>query len=77
MLHAVPAAGQCRRYRHVPADNKLSIVDGPSAAGLYRVRVAPTKLAQADLMRVVKTLQDNKVVGFIADRVTRRRHIGS
>jgi hypothetical protein len=30
------------------------------------VRVAPTKLAKADLTRIVNTLQDNKVVGFIA-----------
>jgi len=46
--------------------NKLSIVGGPSAGGLYRVRVAPTKLAKADLTRIVSTLQDNKVVSFIA-----------
>ena len=46
--------------------NKLSVVGGPSAGGLYRVRVTPTKLAKADLMRIVNTLQDNKVVGFIA-----------
>jgi anti-sigma factor RsiW len=46
--------------------NKLSIVGGPSAGGLYRVRVAPTKLAKADLTRIVNALQDNKVVGFIA-----------
>jgi anti-sigma-K factor RskA len=46
--------------------NKLSIAGGPSAGGLYRVRVAPTKLAKADLTRLVNTLQDNKVVGFIA-----------
>ena len=46
--------------------NKLSIVSGPSAGGLYRVLVASTKLPKADLMRIVKTLQDDKVVGFIA-----------
>jgi anti-sigma factor RsiW len=46
--------------------NKLSIASGPSTGGLYRVRVAPTKLAKADLTRIVNTLQDNKVVGFIA-----------
>jgi anti-sigma-K factor RskA len=46
--------------------NQLSIAGGPSAGGLYRVRVAPTKLAKADLTRLVNTLQDNKVVGFIA-----------
>ena len=46
--------------------NKLSIVGGPSTGGLYRVRVAPTKLAKADLMQILNTLQDNKVVGFVA-----------
>ena len=46
--------------------HKLSIADGPSAGGLYRVRVAPTKLPKLDQARIVKTLQDNKVVGFIA-----------
>jgi anti-sigma factor RsiW len=46
--------------------NKLSIVGGPSGGELFRVRVASTKLAKADLMRIVKTLQDDKIVGFIA-----------
>ena len=30
------------------------------------MRVAPTKLAKADLTRIVNTLQDDKIVGFIA-----------
>ncbi|HTP93965.1 MAG TPA: zf-HC2 domain-containing protein [Xanthobacteraceae bacterium] len=46
--------------------NKLSIVDGPAGGQLYQVRVAPTKLAKDDLMRVVQQLQDDKVVGFVA-----------
>ena len=46
--------------------NKLTVVGGPSAGGLYRVRVALTKLAKADLTHIVNTLQDNKIVGFIA-----------
>jgi anti-sigma factor RsiW len=46
--------------------NKLDIAGGPSAGGLYRVRVAPTKLSTAELARVVQTLQDNKIIGFIA-----------
>jgi anti-sigma factor RsiW len=46
--------------------NKLSIVGGPFGGALYRVRVAPTKLAKDDLTRVVTTLQSDKVVGFIA-----------
>ena len=46
--------------------NKLSIVSGPAGGQLYQVRVAPTKLSQADLTRIVNTLQNDKVVGFIA-----------
>jgi anti-sigma factor RsiW len=46
--------------------NKLSVVAGPFGGGLYRVRVASTKLANDDLTRIVTTLQSDKVVGFIA-----------
>jgi anti-sigma factor RsiW len=46
--------------------NKLSIVGGPSGGQLYQVRVASTKLPKEELTRIVKTLQDDKVVGFIA-----------
>jgi hypothetical protein len=46
--------------------NKLSIVGGPSAGGLYRARVSATKLAKPELTRIVKTLQDSEIVGFIA-----------
>jgi anti-sigma factor RsiW len=46
--------------------NKLSIADGPSAGGLYRVRIAARELPKADLARIVKMLQEDKVVGFIA-----------
>jgi hypothetical protein len=46
--------------------NKFSIVGGPSAGGVYRARVSATKLAKPELMRIVKTLQDNDIVGFIA-----------
>jgi hypothetical protein len=46
--------------------NKLSIVEGPFGGQLYRVRVATTKLAKAELTDIVKRLQDDKVVGFIA-----------
>jgi hypothetical protein len=48
------------------AANKLSIVGGPSGGQLYRVRVASTKLAKAELTDIVKRLQDDKVIGFIA-----------
>ena len=48
------------------ATNKLSIVEGPSGGGLYRVRVAASKLAKPELADRVKELQDDKVIGFIA-----------
>ena len=48
------------------AAHKLSIVDGPSGGTLYRVRVAETKLATPELTAVVNTLQNDKVIGFIA-----------
>jgi anti-sigma factor RsiW len=46
--------------------NQLSIADGPSAGGLYRVRIAAKKLSKADLTRTIKTLQIDPVVGLIA-----------
>ena len=47
-------------------DQKASIVSGPSAGGLYRIRVAATALPKEELARIVKQLQDNKAVGFAA-----------
>jgi hypothetical protein len=46
--------------------NKLSIADGPSAGGLYRVRIAGNKVPKADLTRIIQTLQVDPVVGLIA-----------
>jgi anti-sigma factor RsiW len=46
--------------------NKLNLADGPSAGGLYRVRIAAKELPKPDLARIVKTLQEDKIVGFIA-----------
>jgi hypothetical protein len=46
--------------------NKLSIASGPMAGGLYKVRVAVTGIPKGELARIVKKLQDDKVVGFIA-----------
>ena len=46
--------------------NKLSIAAGPMAGGLYKVRVAVTGLPKAELATIVKKLQEDKVVGFIA-----------
>jgi anti-sigma factor RsiW len=46
--------------------NKLSIAAGPMAGGLYKVRVAVTGIPKSELARIVKKLQEDKVVGFIA-----------
>jgi anti-sigma factor RsiW len=46
--------------------NKLSIADGPSAGGLYWVRIAAKKLPKADVTRTIKTLQIDPVIGLIA-----------
>lgn len=46
--------------------NKLTIADGPAPGGLFRVRVSPGKVSGTDLANIVKKLQDNSVVGFIA-----------
>jgi hypothetical protein len=45
--------------------NKLSIVAGPVPGGLYKVRVADGALPKDELGRIVKKLQQDKVVGFI------------
>jgi hypothetical protein len=46
--------------------NKLSIAAGPMAGGLYKVRVAVTGIPKGELANLVKKLQADKVVGFIA-----------
>ena len=50
----------------VLATNHFSVAGGPTAGGLYRVRIATAKLAKPDIDRIVKTSQQDKVVGFIA-----------
>jgi anti-sigma factor RsiW len=46
--------------------NKLQVAAGPMSGGLYKVRVSMTGLPKADLARIVKKLQEDNVVGFIA-----------
>jgi len=46
--------------------NKLNIAEGPLAGGLFRVRIAPTKLAKTDRDRLIATLHTDKIVSFIA-----------
>jgi len=48
------------------AANKLQIAAGPMAGGLYKVRVADTALPKDELARIVKKLQQDKLIGFIA-----------
>jgi anti-sigma-K factor RskA len=45
--------------------NKATIVGGPSA-GLYRVRLAVTGMPKEELARLLKKLQEDKTVGFVA-----------
>jgi hypothetical protein len=46
--------------------NKLSIAAGPMPGGLYKVRVAVTGLPKGELARIVKKLQEDKIVSFVA-----------
>ena len=46
--------------------NKFSIASGPMAGGLYKVRVSMTALPKADFAGIVKKLQGDKVVTFVA-----------
>ncbi|MGE0565309.1 MAG: hypothetical protein AB7O50_12425 [Pseudolabrys sp.] len=46
--------------------NKLSLAGGPLAGGMYRVRVAVTGLPKEELAKLVKQLQTDKTVEFIA-----------
>lgn len=46
-------------------DNKAVVVDGPKG-GMYRIRLAVTGMPKEELARIVKQMQDNKTVGFVA-----------
>jgi len=46
--------------------NKISITGGPSAGGLYRIRVGTTVLPRPELANIIKRLEEDKVVNFIA-----------
>lgn len=46
--------------------NTLSITGGPAAGGIYRVRIAETKLSKSDRDRRLQSLQSDKIIGFIA-----------
>jgi hypothetical protein len=47
--------------------NKLQVAAGPMAGGLYKVRIGMAGLPKSEIETVVKKLQQDKVVGFIAN----------
>jgi hypothetical protein len=46
--------------------NKLNLAGGPAPGGLYRVQVATKALPKDELDRILKSLQQDKVIGFVA-----------
>jgi hypothetical protein len=48
------------------ADNKATIVGGPSSGGMFKLRVSDSSLSEAELSAVVKTMSANSVVGLAA-----------
>ena len=46
--------------------NKLAVTGGPAPGGMYRVKVAVTGIPKAELEKIVKQLQQDKTVEFIA-----------
>jgi hypothetical protein len=46
--------------------NKLQVAAGPMPGGLFKVRVAVSGLPKEEIARIVKKLQEDKVVAFIA-----------
>jgi hypothetical protein len=65
LIRFAPQASQDDVTKFLEA-NRLSIAGGPTYGGLYKVRVAVTGLPKAELANIVKKLQQDKVVGFIA-----------
>jgi hypothetical protein len=65
LIRFAPQASQDDVTKFLEA-NKLQVASGPMAGGLYKVRVSMTALPKADLAELVKKLQGDKVVTFIA-----------
>ena len=65
LIRFAPQATQDEVTRFLEA-SKLTIVAGPTSGGMYKVKVSPAPLPQAELGAIVKKLQDNKMIGFIA-----------
>jgi hypothetical protein len=47
--------------------NKLQVAAGPMPGGLYKVRIGMAGLPKGEIETIVKKLQQDKVVGFIAN----------
>jgi hypothetical protein len=47
--------------------NKLQVAAGPMPGGLYKVRIGMAGLPKGEVETIVKKLQQDKVVGFIAN----------
>lgn len=65
MIRFAPLANAADITKFLEA-NKLSLAGGPIAGGMYRVRIAVTGLPKEELARIVKQLQADKSVDFIA-----------
>jgi len=65
LIRFAPQASAADITRFLEA-NKLSLAGGPAPGGLYRVRVAETRLTRDELAARLKELQANKAIDFIA-----------
>ena len=45
-------------------DNQATVVDGPTAGGLYRVRLGMTALAKEELHRIIARIRQDRIVEF-------------
>ena len=48
------------------ADNKATIVGGPTSGGMFKLRVSDSSLSEAELSAVVKIMSASPVVGLAA-----------
>lgn len=65
LIRFTPQASAAEITRFLEA-NELSLAGGPAPGGLYRVRVAETRLGEDDLAARLKALQADRTVEFIA-----------
>lgn len=65
LIRFAPQASQDDVTKFLEA-NKLQVASGPMAGGLYKVRVSAANLPKSDLGAIVKKLQGEKIVNFVA-----------